>query len=156
MPTRRKQTQKAKKTRTSHGHGQVQVQGHGSIYGAIVPTFLGLLNSIKMYHWRTTSFATHKATDELYGQLNSKIDTFVETLLGRQSRARILTVGRTLAVKPVHTNAELKKTIEGYKEFLMRLSTNKEFNVAANTDLLALRDEILATVNQFLYLLTLA
>jgi len=152
MPTRRKQKQKAKKTRTSHGHGQV----HGSIYGAIVPTFLGLLNSIKMYHWRTTSFSTHKATDELYGQLNSKIDTFVETLLGRQSRARILTVGRTLAIRPVHTNAELKKTIDGYKEFLLRLSTNKEFNVAANTDLLALRDEILATVNQFLYLLTLA
>ena len=44
---------------------------------AIVPTFLHMLNTVKLYHWKTTSFSTHKATDELYGSLNDKLDEFV-------------------------------------------------------------------------------
>ena len=123
-----------------------------SIYSAIVPTFLGMLNTVKLYHWRTTSFATHKATDQLYADLNAKVDTFVETLLGTQSRANILSMGRTISVQ---TNTDLKKTMASYKQFLMRLSTDPQFNIAANTDLLAQRDELLAVINQFLYLITL-
>ena len=48
-----------------------------------IPTFLHMLNTVKLYHWKTTSYSTHKATDQLYSDLNEKIDEFVEILLGK-------------------------------------------------------------------------
>ena len=42
-----------------------------------------MLNVVKIYHWKTFSYATHKATDELYEELNENIDKFVEVLLGK-------------------------------------------------------------------------
>ena len=36
----------------------------------IIQTFLQMLNVIKVYHWKTRSYAEHKATDELYERLN--------------------------------------------------------------------------------------
>ena len=44
----------------------------------IVKIFLQFLITIKLYHWNTLSYSTHKATDELYSKLNEGIDTFVE------------------------------------------------------------------------------
>jgi hypothetical protein len=32
--------------------------------------FLEILLMVKLYHWKTHSYATHKATDQLYDDLN--------------------------------------------------------------------------------------
>jgi DNA-binding ferritin-like protein len=42
----------------------------------ITVIFFEILLMIKLYHWKTTSYATHKATDELYSKLNENIDRF--------------------------------------------------------------------------------
>ena len=125
----------------------------------IVPTFLQMLNTVKLYHWKTTSFATHKATDELYGTLGEKIDEFVEVMLGKGEmggRAKLLNTP-VLKLTMFSTNDAFKKQVEIYKKFLLDMSVGNGggINVPANTDLLAIRDEILAALNQFLYLLTL-
>ena len=49
----------------------------------VVVKFLEILNTIKLFHWKTHSYATHKATDELYSKINDNVDTFVEVLLGK-------------------------------------------------------------------------
>ena len=49
----------------------------------ITVKFMEMLMMVKLYHWKTHSFATHKATDELYAKLNEHIDTFIEVLLGK-------------------------------------------------------------------------
>ena len=49
-------------------------------HSQVVATFLETLNMIKLYHWKTKSFAHHKATDELYQELSKNIDLFVEVL----------------------------------------------------------------------------
>ena len=55
----------------------------------------------------------------------------------------------------VYSNNEaFKKQIELYKQFL--LDMNETLGLTVNTDLLAIRDEILAAFNKFLYLLSLA
>ena len=122
---------------------------------ALVPTFLHMLNTVKLYHWKTTSFSTHKATDELYAELNEKIDEFVEVMLGKRElggRAKLLNV--PLIKLSVYSNNEaFKKQIEAYKDFL--LAFNETLGGTINTDLLAIRDEILAAFNKFLYLLSL-
>ena len=45
--------------------------------------FIELLNMIKIYHWQTFSYATHRATDQLYDELNDNIDKYVEVMLGK-------------------------------------------------------------------------
>ena len=125
----------------------------------IVPTFLQMLNTVKLYHWKTTSFATHKATDELYGTLGEKIDEFVEVMLGKGEmggRTKLLNTP-VLKLTMFSSNDAFKKQIEIYKKFLIDMSVGNGggMNVPSNTDLLAIRDEILAALNQFLYLLTL-
>jgi len=122
---------------------------------AIVPTFLHMLNTVKLYHWRTTSFSTHKATDELYGSLNEKIDEFVEVMLGKGEmggRTKLLNVS-LIKLSMYSNNEAFKKQIESYKDFL--LDMNESLGLTVNTDLLAIRDEILASFNKFLYLLSL-
>ena len=121
----------------------------------IVPTFLHMLNTVKLYHWRTTDYSTHKATDKLYGALNEKIDQFVEVMLGKNEmggRAKLLNA-TNLKIDIFSHNDAFKKQIEIYKQFLLNLSNDPTFNSLPNTDLLAIRDEILADMNQFLYLL---
>ena len=129
------------------------------IYKQIVNCYMGMLNTVKLYHWKTTSYSTHKATDQLYSDLNSKIDEFVEVMLGKpeliKARNSILNV-EMIKLKKYNTNKDFKKEVDYYKNFLIDLSQKKEFTRDnKNADLLAIRDEILAVFNQFLYLLTL-
>jgi|688.fasta_scaffold1809689_1 DNA-binding ferritin-like protein len=124
-----------------------------------IPTFIHMLNTVKLYHWKTTSYSTHKATDQLYSDLNEKIDEFVEILLGKpnitiQKRNALLNV-RLIKLNHYNNNNDFRKQIEQYKTFLINLSTVKSFNVPSNSDLMNQRDELLALLNQFLYLLTL-
>ncbi len=129
-------------------------QGSATQAQAIVPTFLHMLNTVKLYHWKTTSFSTHKATDELYGTLNEKIDEFVEVMLGKREmggRAKLLNA--PMMKLTIYSNNEaFIKQVEIYKTFLLNM--NDYLGMTINTDLLAIRDEILAAFNQLLYLLS--
>jgi DNA-binding ferritin-like protein len=118
----------------------------------IIQSFLQLLNTIKLYHWKTTSFAQHKATDELYEKLNTNIDTFVEVLLGK-SPSRIHMVEKTIRLIDPNTATELKTNIHEYREFLINMDSI--FDSKRDSDLLSIRDDILGNINQFLYLMTL-
>ena len=133
--------------------------GNKKIYKDTVYCFLQMLNTIKLYHWKTTDYATHKATDQLYSDLNGKADEFVEVLLGKsdsagKNRAMILNI-KSISVRSFNNNNELKREIEKYKSFLISFTNNAQMKKQYNADLIALRDEILALLNQFLYLLTL-
>ena len=132
------------------------------IHKDIIYFFLQMINAIKLFHWKTTDYATHKATDQLYADLNSKIDQFVEVLIGKNSaihnnnnsRSYILNI-TSLKLPSFKNNNDLKKEIEHYKIQLMNLTSSPQINKIYNSDLLNIRDEILALLNQFLYLLTL-
>jgi len=120
----------------------------------IVIKFLEMLNIVKIYHWKTYSYATHKATDELYERLNEHIDQFVEVLLGKDgSRVDLMKV-KTLDIRDYNDILNFKKKINSYKLYLIGLNKNKVLDSKLDSDLFNIRDEILADLNQFLYLLT--
>lgn len=48
--------------------------------------FIELLNTIKIYHWSTLSYPTHKATDELHEKLSALVDSFIEIYIGHCAR----------------------------------------------------------------------
>ena len=110
-----------------------------------------MLNTVKLYHWKTRSFAQHKATDELYEQLNGHVDKFVEVLLGKDE-SRIKMVERRCELLDFYDSSDFKARIYEYREFLVDM--NQYFDAKRDTDLLNIRDEILGDINQFLYLMT--
>jgi hypothetical protein len=117
----------------------------------IVRMFLEMLNVLKIYHWKTRSFAQHKATDELYGRLNDHIDTFIEVLLGKD-QSRIKMVERSIQLMDPSEKTDFQNKVLEYRGFLTDM--NIYFDPAKDTDLLNIRDEILGDINQFLYLMT--
>jgi len=117
----------------------------------IVMTFIQILNVVKLYHWRTKSFAQHKATDDLYSKLNEHIDLFVEILMGKDA-SRIRMVEKRIRLIDAKNTDEIKDRMHEYRAFLIDIT---KYFTNRDTDLLNVRDEILGDVNQFLYLLTL-
>ena len=120
----------------------------------IVVKFLETLNTIKLYHWKTHSYATHKATDELYSKLNENIDTFIEVLLGKCGNRIHLGHVNHISLHDYTHIEDLKREMMNFKSYLISLDNNSGLKTMSNSDLYNIRDEILANVNQFLYLLT--
>jgi hypothetical protein len=121
----------------------------------IVVKFLQILNMIKLYHWKTYSYATHKATDELYSKLNENVDDFIEVLLGKMYGNRINLINvHTISLVDLTSPEELKRELDNFKTYLISLDTYLFMKQMSNTDLYNIRDELLANINQFLYLLT--
>ena len=119
----------------------------------IIVKFLEMLNVVKIYHWKTRHYATHKATDELYEKLNEYIDSFVETMLGKKGN-RLNMKGKMIKFTDPSNLKELIKIIYDYR-ILLEFKINNYIDPIIDTDLLNIRDEILGSLNQFLYLLTL-
>jgi DNA-binding ferritin-like protein len=117
----------------------------------VVKIFLEILNIIKLYHWKTRSYAKHQATDELYEKLNKHVDKFIEVLIGKDER-RIKMLEKKINLIDPENTIDFKHRIYEYRDFLMNIDNC--FNKKKDTDLLNIRDEILADINQFLYLMT--
>jgi DNA-binding ferritin-like protein len=120
----------------------------------IILTFLELLNTVKLFHWKTQSYATHKATDELYSSLNENVDKFVEVLLGKIGNRVNLLKTHTIPLKDFSSTEEFIAEINRMKTFLVDLDSNDAMHIMSNSDLYNIRDEILGDLNQTLYLLT--
>ena len=121
----------------------------------IVVYFLEMLHTIKLFHWKTTGYAIHKATDDLHSKLSESVDSFVEIMLGKHGGRIQLQSQTTLTVKDYASTAKdsFKKEIEEYKNFLQKLTNT--LDASKDSDLLNIRDEMLGQLNQFTYLLTL-
>jgi hypothetical protein len=120
----------------------------------IVVMFLQMLNTVKLYHWKTSSYSQHKATDQLYTDLNASIDSFVEIMLGKTGGRVNLTGTKSIPLLDYTDVAAFKSEVEKYKNFLVGMNKDSILSVSNNTDLLNIRDEILGQLNQFTYLLT--
>jgi len=122
---------------------------------------LDMLRLVKIFHWNTTSYSHHKATDELYDRMNEKIDRFVEVYMGKDGK-RLTAWNRHMelmygddAILPGDTksNRDFLKYAHTFREFLINL--DRCLDPTHDSDLLNVRDDLLADVNQFLYLYTL-
>ena len=120
----------------------------------IVTMFLQMLNTVKLYHWKTSSYAQHKATDKLYDNLNTNIDTFVEIMLGKTGGRVNLTGQKSMPLLDYTNVEDFKSEVEKYKHFLIDMNKDIHLNISNNSDLMNVRDEILGNLNQFTYLLT--
>jgi DNA-binding ferritin-like protein len=147
-------TRKSKKTRsrarkTKHNRSEKVMNNKDKSH--VVKIFFEMLTTVKLYHWKTKSYAQHKATDELYGRLNDNIDKFIEVWLGKDE-SRIKMIEKKLNLLEYTSTTDFKEKMYNYRDFLTDM--NKHFDAKKDTDLLSIRDDILVDLNQFLYLMT--
>ena len=124
---------------------------NNNIKSKCVEVFLGILNIVKLYHWKTFSYSQHKATDELYSSINDHMDKFVEIMLGKDE-SRLEHLSKHLELLNTPSKSEFKNRVYKYRDFL--ISLNSMLDKTKDSDLLNVRDELLGDINQFLYLLT--
>ncbi len=126
--------------------------------------FLELLNTIKIYHWSTLSYPTHKATDELHEKLSELVDSFIEIYIGHCARGK--GGGAGLGVPVFKFKSEKDASIEfceckSLDAFCKVLDDNIVHlegltdKLNGYTDLVNIRDEMVGALAQALYLLRL-
>jgi hypothetical protein len=110
----------------------------------LVKYFFTVQLTIKLFHWNTTSYAQHMATDRFTGELLKLTDKFVELFIGRYN------------VKPNVDSITIFKNdiVEMLKIFAEKLIKLEKDNIT-DSSLLTVRDELLGEINQTLYLLQL-
>lgn len=107
--------------------------------------FFTVLNSLKIHHWQTNSFAEHKALGTAYEKLDALFDTFIELYYGSRGFPT--------------TDASYKVTLASYSGGLIAFYRNlkKEvveyLNSVANDsgDLRNICDEIEGEFSHLLY-----
>ena len=117
----------------------------------LVTNFLSIQSQLKVLHWQTKSYAEHKALAKLYESLDDLFDNFIEVYMGKY--------GTILAKEEFEfevqnyseefTREFLDKTISYFTEDITNGLDEKD------TDLLNLRDEVIAEMNKTKYLLKL-
>lgn len=117
--------------------------------------FFEILLMIKLFHWKTFSYASHKASDDLYSKINDSMDKFMEILLGKSSQRINLISQKSLKLIDLNNQNEMIEKIKEFKNYLVSLNNNNNLKTMTNSDLFNIRDEILGDLNQFLYLLSL-
>ncbi len=109
--------------------------------------------AIRLFHWKTKSYAAHKATDSLLESLNEIVDKYVETLLGKTNVKLDMEDYHTLHVPNIIDNKSLEEYINSIIDFL--IEQHKKLDPVMDVDLLNLRDEMIGDLNKFKYLLRL-
>lgn len=120
-------------------------------YMKYIKNLLTILNQLKVYHWQTTSYAQHQALGGAYDALNGLIDQFIEVYMGKYGR--IEAKGGSTTVDLFNTD---QLPVDGFVDNAVNYLVSLEIpDKNADTDLMNIRDEMLAELNKLKYLLTL-
>ena len=120
-----------------------------------VTNLLTMHNQFKVYHWQTQrkvgSFAQHNAFGTAYDDLTDHIDDFIEIYQGKRG-AIVGKNGFTISLQNLDDNPIT--FVDEFVNYLTQHVTDA-LDPVADTDLLNIRDEMLAILNQTKYRLNL-
>jgi hypothetical protein len=119
---------------------------------SLMSTFLGIQAQFKVFHWQTQSYSKHKAYDGIYESLGGLVDTFMETYMGKYGRVALEGESDAILLGNIG-EVNIEEFLETICEFLF--SFNHKLDSNRDSDLLNIRDEMLGSINQLKYLLTL-
>jgi hypothetical protein len=127
----------------------------------ILEDMLTVQTQIRLYHWGTKVYSKHIASGELYSKIDSFLDKFVETYMGKfnggllkglpfkytEMNLKLLNFNDVDIVSSLN---EFKSFLGGVCKWLSIISSN------SNSDLKNMIDELMGEVNKTLYLFTLS
>ena len=105
-----------------------------------------------MYHWMTQSHPRHVASDSLHEKLSMNVDRFAEVYIGNYGRPSFKKTDLVYTMK-VHTDTSIVQFLD---DVIAILTTDITKHISEkDVDLLTIRDEMVADINQTKYLFTL-
>jgi DNA-binding ferritin-like protein len=121
----------------------------------LITNLLTIQNQMRVFHWQTQkkpgSFAQHDAFGKAYEALDPLIDDFIEIFQGKNGAI----MGRDgFVLKLENLSSNPKDTIEEYITFL-RETIGQSLEPDFDSDLLNIRDEMMAVLNQTKYRLNM-
>jgi hypothetical protein len=119
---------------------------------ASIHFLLTLRNQLKLYHWQTKTYSRHVAVDKVLGDLDTLVDSFVEIYIGKYGRPKLTGAQATLKLHNL-TDAGATALCKSSVNYMLKQLV-KDL-VAADSDLISLRDDMLGLMHQLLYLFTL-
>ena len=105
----------------------------------------------KFLHWQTFGDAKHRLYGDIYDKLGDLIDEFTEVMMGKYGRPEF-EPEFAIMFQDIK-NLNLQNFMDGITEFIVELSDKLDSRY--DTDLLNIKDEMLALINKSKYLLTL-
>jgi hypothetical protein len=114
----------------------------------IASTLVAIQTQLRFFHWQTKSYARHQAYGGTYSAMDGLIDSFVEVLMGKYGRVP------ALPFKLYNRNEkDIIAFIDETVSYLLNL--DNVLDSQTDSDLLNIRDEMLAEFNKLRYLITL-
>jgi DNA-binding ferritin-like protein len=117
----------------------------------IILKLVQIQNQFRFLHWQTFGDAKHRAYGNIYDNLGDFIDTFAEAMMGKYGRPDFESEFSIMFQDIKEIN--IQNFLDGITEFLVNMTD--QLDSRYDTDLLNLRDEMLAEINKLKYLLTL-
>lgn len=121
----------------------------------LILTFMEMLNTIKIFHWSTLSYPSHKATDELHSKMSELVDSFIEKYIGGVGGGKTPVFhdrgGHNIPFCECKSLEHFRTKLAEYKTFLVSLTERLD----GVTELLNIRDEMIGEIDQAVYLLRL-
>lgn len=114
---------------------------------------LNLRNQLKLYHWQTRVYARHIAVDGVLEKLDTLIDEYVEIYIGKYGRPKLSGADAIIRLHNL-SEAGATKLVNAAIKYMMGPLV-KGLKTGVDTDLINVRDEMVANLNQLLYLFTL-
>ena len=148
--SRRRSTRKTHRDAATTRRKNRHVGTEGDKLAYSIHIFFNMLMNISLYHWSTTNYARHTSSGALYDTVSLLVDQFIETYMGRYKRPEFEQDTFTVDVKQFNDTT----IIDALKEYIQFLEHKLPLYVS-DSDLLNIRDEILAEINKTLYLFTL-
>lgn len=105
----------------------------------------------KICHWQTKEYSRHMAFGGIYDALDDLIDKFVEVYMGKYGRFQLTDNEKTINIENLN-ELDLTKFVKIVKSTLLEFEGSLS---EKDTDLLNIKDEMLAEINKLGYLLTL-
>lgn len=118
-----------------------------------VMTIVGFQQQMRILHWQTKKYSRHVAYGSIYDSLDDFIDKFAEVCMGKYGRVELSGDLGDVKLKNLD-ELTIGSYIDDFIEFLKGL--NDVFDPSKDSDVLNIRDEILAEANKLKYLLTLS
>jgi len=116
----------------------------------LIEFVFSLLNQVKLFHWSTTSYAKHKALDDLHSSLSDKTDTLIECFIGKYQRQPLGNFKITTSV--TSDCSDIILYLQGQLEILDKI--HKELK--RSTELQNIVDEIKSEIDKTIYLCNLS
>lgn len=116
----------------------------------VLQYFMALISQVKLFHWATTSFAKHKALDDLHSALSDKVDLLVESYIGRTNKQPLKKF--TLEMEATSDVTQIVAYLEKQRNYIVDLS--KKWN--KYPELQNQLQEIATEINKALYLCNLS